>query len=399
MINLPAICIANGTALLLLIVILLSSKRASRHGLFDEKIYYTMVTLNILQCLIESAVFFVDGKMAYGYRTFSIVLNDILFINTIIFACLWAIYVDYKLFADIKRIKRIYLFVAIPAMLIIIGCLINLVTPVFFLVDKYNIYQRTDLFIVPYVVTYFYLAYGIILIYSYRKKVHKYLFRPAVLFMIPVILGSLLQFFFYGYSLVWLGVSIGMISLFITVQNEASYVDMLSGLFNRQYLNNVLIMHSKKGDTARALAGIMLDIDSFKSINDEFGHVVGDDAISTAGKILRTAVGDKGLLCRYGGDEFIILMHVKSQKETMDMIDAIKTQTILFNESGKKPYKLNFSIGYSTYENKHESIDDFLNKIDAFMYEDKKRKIDEKIIPDRRRNPVESSLGMKNAQR
>ena len=170
MINLPAICIANGTALLLLIVILLSSKRASRHGLFDEKIYYTMVTLNILQCLIESAVFFVDGKMAYGYRTFSIVLNDILFINTIIFACLWAIYVDYKLFADIKRIKRIYPFVAIPAMLIIIGCLINLVTPVFFMVDKYNIYQRTDLFIVPYVVTYFYLAYGVILIYSYRKR-------------------------------------------------------------------------------------------------------------------------------------------------------------------------------------------------------------------------------------
>ena len=386
MINLPAICIANGTALLLLIVILLSSKRASRHGLFDEKIYYTMVTLNILQCLIESAVFLVDGKMAYGYRTFSIVLNDILFINTIIFACLWAIYVDYKLFADIKRIKRISLFVAIPAMLIIIGCLINLVTPVFFLVDKYNIYQRTDLFIVPYVVTYFYLAYGVILIYSYRKKVHKYLFRPAVLFMIPVILGSLLQFFFYGYSLVWLGVSIGMISLFITVQNEASYVDMLSGLFNRQYLNNVLIMHSKKGDTARTLAGIMLDIDSFKSINDEFGHIVGDDAISTTGKILRTAVGDRGLLCRYGGDEFIILMHVNSQKETMDMIDAIKTQTILFNESGKKPYKLNFSIGYSTYESKHESIDDFLNKIDAFMYEDKKRKIDERIIPDRRRN-------------
>jgi diguanylate cyclase (GGDEF)-like protein len=177
-----------------------------------------------------------------------------------------------------------------------------------------------------------------------------------------------------------------MISLFITVQNEASYVDMLSGLFNRQYLNNVLIMHSKKGDTARTLAGIMLDIDSFKSINDEFGHIVGDDAISTTGKILRTAVGDRGLLCRYGGDEFIILMHVNSQKETMDMIDAIKTQTILFNESGKKPYKLNFSIGYSTYESKHESIDDFLNKIDAFMYEDKKRKIDERIIPDRRRN-------------
>ncbi|NLM19800.1 MAG: diguanylate cyclase, partial [Clostridiaceae bacterium] len=279
MFNFPAIYIANGTAILLLLVILLSLKRPLRHGLFEEKIFYAMVILNILQCLIESIVFSVDGNMGHGYRTLSLVLNDILFINNIIFAYLWVVYVDFKLFTDMKRIKRIYSFVAIPAILIIIGCLINLVTPVFFVVDEYNIYQRTDLYIIPYAVTYFYLAYGMILIYSYRKKVHKYLFLPAIMFMVPIMIGSLLQFFFYGYSLVWLGVAVGMISLFINVQNEASYVDTLSGLFNRQYLNNILLLHSEKRDPARALAGIMLDIDGFKSINDRLGHLVGDDAI------------------------------------------------------------------------------------------------------------------------
>ena len=150
---------------------------------------------------------------------------------------------DYKLFADIERIKQKYPFVAIPAVLIIIGCLINFVTPVFFVVDKYNVYQRTVLYLIPYVCTYFYLAYGVVLIYSYRSKVYQYLSLPAILFMVPIIIGSMLQFFFYGYSLVWLGVSIGMISLFINVQNEASYVDVLSGLFNRQYLNNMLLMY------------------------------------------------------------------------------------------------------------------------------------------------------------
>jgi hypothetical protein len=152
MINYPAIYIANGTALLLLLYILLSSKRPLRYGLPDEKVFYAMVILNIAQCLIETVVFLVDGNMAYGYRTLSIVLNTILFINNIIFAFAWTIYLDYKLFADIKRIKRIHPFVAIPAVLTIIGCLINLVTPVFFMVDKFNIYQRTDLFIVPYAV-------------------------------------------------------------------------------------------------------------------------------------------------------------------------------------------------------------------------------------------------------
>ncbi|MGI6687295.1 MAG: GGDEF domain-containing protein [Christensenellales bacterium] len=384
MINFPAICIANGTAILLLLIILSSIKRPLRHGLLDEKIFYAMVVLNIIQCFVETLVFWMDGKLVYGYHTLLIVLNVILFIVNIIFAYSWPIYADYKMFTDIKRIKRIYPFVAIPAALTIIGCLVNLATPVFFMIDKNNIYQRTEWFLIPYAVTYFYLAYGVILIYSYRKKVHKYLFLPAVQFMIPIMIGSLLQFFFYGYSLVWLGVSVGMVTLFINLQNESSYIDGLSGLFNRQYLGNLLLMYREKRNTAGMPAGIMLDIDSLKSINDQFGHIVGDDAIATAGKILHKAVGDKGVLCRYGGDEFIILMYINSQKEIVDMIDAIKTQAALFNESGKKPYKIGFSIGYSTYQCKHESMDDFLNKIDVSMYIDKKRKISEKIISDRR---------------
>ncbi|MDI9460672.1 MAG: GGDEF domain-containing protein [Saccharofermentanales bacterium] len=386
MFNFPAIFIANGTAILLLFIILFSSKRPLRHGFLDEKMYYMMVILNILQCLVESIVFILDGKTGYGFHALLMVLNTSLFINNIIFAFSWTIYVDYKLFADIERIKQKYPFVAIPAVLIIIGCLINFVTPVFFVVDKYNVYQRTVLYLIPYVCTYFYLAYGVVLIYSYRSKVYQYLSLPAILFMVPIIIGSMLQFFFYGYSLVWLGVSIGMISLFINVQNEASYVDVLSGLFNRQYLNNMLLMYSKKRDTAGVPAGIMLDIDGFKSVNDRFGHLVGDDAIATAGNLLHTSVGDQGVVCRYGGDEFIILMYIHSQKEIMDMIDTIKTQVTLFNESEKKPYKIEFSIGYSTFERQHESVDDFLKKLDASMYEDKNRKIDGGMIPDRRRN-------------
>ena len=77
-------------------------------------------------------------------------------------------------------------------------------------------------------------------------------------------------------------------------------------------------------------------------------------------------------------------MNVNSPKEITDMKDIIKAQATLFNESEKKPYKINFSVGYSIYQSKHESIDDFLRRIDASMYEDKNRKIREGIIPDRR---------------
>lgn len=384
MMNFPAVYIANGTAMLLLLVISLSYIKPLRHGLFEEKIFYAMILLNILQCFLESAGFYVDGKMFDGYRTLSIVINSIVFINSVVFAFIWTVYVDYKMFTDMKRIKRLYPYVAIPAMLTIIGCLINIVTPVFFVIDESNVYHRTDLFIIPYAVSYFYLAYGVVLSYWYRKKVHKYLFFPAVLFMIPIILGSLLQFFFYGYAFMWLGVSIGMISLFTNVQNEVSYVDQLSGLFNRQYLKNLLLMHSDQGAAAYVLAGILLDIDGFKSINDRFGHLVGDDAIASTGKILRKAVGDKGMLCRMGGDEFVVLMYPESKKDILDLIDVINTQTTLFNETEQKPYKIQFSIGYSTYDSERASIDDFLKKMDHSMYADKRRKYREGLLPDRR---------------
>jgi len=382
MYNFPAIYIANGTAILLLLVVMLSIRKPLHHGLFEEKMYYAMIVINIMQCILEVVTFLLNGKIEY--RTLTVVLNVLLFSNSLIFSFFWTIYADYKLFADMRRIRRIYPFIAIPAVLMIIGCFINLVTPVFFVIDEYNVYQRTDLFFLTYVVTYSYLVYGVVLISMYRKKVHKYLFLPAVLFMIPVVIGSALQFAFYGYSLVWLGVSIGMIWLFINVQNEASYVDMLSGLFNRQYLNDILLMHSRKGDKGSILAGIMLDIDSFKEINNKFGHLVGDEAISAVGKILHTAVGSKGISCRYGGDEFIILMKTDSQKEIMDMIDTVRTKAALFNEAEKTPYQIHFSIGHSTYQSGHESTDAFLKRIDTAMYEDKRRKIDEGIISDRR---------------
>lgn len=77
-------------------------------------------------------------------------------------------------------------------------------------------------------------------------------------------------------------------------------------------------------------------------------------------------------------------MDIQSQEEIMDVIDTIETQATLFNEAEKKPYKINFSVGYSIYQSKQESIDDFLRRIDASMYEDKNRKIREGIIPDRR---------------
>ncbi|MDD3401757.1 MAG: GGDEF domain-containing protein [Hespellia sp.] len=331
MINLQSILIANCSAVLLMVIVLISQHRTTRYGLLDEKIYYTMVTLTILLCVAETAAFIIDGQMLPGYRVLSFFLNSLLYSVNITFSFVWTVYADYKLFEDTARIKKIYPFVAIPAVIVVAASIVNWFTPVFYRISAGNVYSRTSLYIIPYVITYCYLIYGVALIYLYRKKVGRYLFLPAVIFMLPVFIGSILQYLFYGVSLVWLGVAIGLVSLYVNVQNEASYIDALSGLFTGQYLSNYILIQSKK-TTKKTLSGIMLDIDQFKSINDRFGHQVGDEAITFVGEILRSVALEDGIAARYAGDEFVIVHMAEDEKEVLQIIEYLRKATDRFNE-------------------------------------------------------------------
>ncbi|MDD2956328.1 MAG: GGDEF domain-containing protein [Oscillospiraceae bacterium] len=384
MIDLKAILVANGAAVVLLQILLLSTRRALRHRFLDDRLFHIMVGSVMLQCMVETATYFVDGNTAPGMQTLSLLLNSTLFINNIIFVFLWPLYADFKLFGDIKRLKRIYPFVAIPAMLVILGGVVNLFVPVFFRITPENIYERTGLYFFPYLCTYFYLAYGVVLIYRYRNKVHKYLFLPAIIFMIPILLGSVLQYFFYGLSLIWIGAAIALCSLYVNVQNEVSYTDPLSGLLTRQYMNHYLDSETRRGFSGKKIAGIMLDIDQFKLINDKFGHLMGDDAIRFTGKILRRSVPPDSVAVRFAGDEFMVILQVESETEVEDAIRAIRKNTDAFNSLGQKPYELRFSVGYSLYGQPGDSIDAFLGRIDAAMYADKKARIAASEIPERR---------------
>ena len=118
----------------------------------------------------------------------------------------------------------------------------------------------------------------------------------------------------------------------------------------------------------------MLDIDSFKEINDSYGHLTGDDAISSMGMILRENIGNRGIAVRYAGDEFIILKHVSDIDELKQIIHKIELAIDNFNKESGKPYRLNFSKGYDLFLIGIDTLDSFLDRIDSHMYEEKKAK-------------------------
>ena len=371
MFNLEAILTANGVGAVLMIILLISSRMHTRSIFLDEKIFVLMVWLTLSLCVTEAASFAIDGRMFPGSRLLNRLLNVILFTANLGFSFIWTVYVDYKVYGYRNRLRKRYVWIGLPAAITMAMSVLNLFTDVFFTISADNVYSRLPLVTLTYVVTYAYLFYGAGLAYRKKFRGRKYLFMPMMIFMAPVIIGSLCQFLFYGVSLVWVSVAISMESLYMNIQNEDAYVDVLTGLYNRLYLTRHL--RDVRPGKGQQLAGIMLDIDAFKTINDTYGHATGDQALQDMGKLLyRVAMEYQAMAVRFGGDEFILLRTVAKREEMLQVGEALRKAVNNFNAKKQRPYALTFSMGTTVFQGERQSLDDFLRNMDAAMYQNKR---------------------------
>lgn len=375
-VNLPAVVSLNSSAVVLLIILILNSRSTIHHENLDNKLFFLMVIFSIFQAVIETVSFLITGVDFFWSYWLNVLVNAILFINNAIFLFVWVLYIDYKIFGDATRFKKRYVYVAIPAMIMIVASIINIFVPVFFIVDKITfVYNRTSYFPLSFITVVFYLTYGLILAYKNKNLNHKYIFFPILVFMIPLGLSVIADFLFYGINFLWMGTAISLASLYINLQNQVSNIDLLSGLFTRQYLTKYLQNQMRKHSSDKKLAGLMLDIDKFKEINDTYGHLVGDEAISAIGNILHNSIPINATAFRFGGDEFMVLQRVKDEQEILTTIDRINNAIKKFNNSRNANfYKLRLSIGYSICDGETNSLDDFLTKMDTAMYNEKKKR-------------------------
>ena len=175
-IDLPAIFIANGMGVVLMIILLISNHLNAHNVFFDEKLFFHMVVLSLLLCTAEAVSFCLDGQTFPGARVLYLLLNCTLFLLGMAFTFLWTIYVDYKLFEDRRRLSKRYPVLALPVVVVSLLILANLFTPVFFTLSQDNVYSRTPMSALLYVVVGGYLAYTVALVYRFRRKVKRYLF-------------------------------------------------------------------------------------------------------------------------------------------------------------------------------------------------------------------------------
>ncbi len=152
--------------------------------------------------------------------------------------------------------------------------------------------------------------------------------------------------------------------------------DALTGLWNRRSFEDKLAHHmSRCQQTGGHLSLVMLDIDHFKKVNDTYGHLTGDDLLRIIAKTLRDYVKGKDVVCRYGGEEFVILLPDTPLIGAVTVSENIRRHFAQMSwkqkSSGVSLGKVTLSAGVSMARN-GETMETFVQRADVALYQSKK---------------------------
>ncbi len=161
----------------------------------------------------------------------------------------------------------------------------------------------------------------------------------------------------------------------VTQTIEMAVTDGLTGLHNRRYLDSHLeTLFERALARRRPLSLMITDIDRFKSINDKHGHDGGDDVLREFATRLRQNVRGIDLACRFGGEEFIIVMPDTEFDVAQKVAERIRAQiadTPFVVGEGGEQVEVTVSVGVSSLQPPHDSADALLKRADVALYEAK----------------------------
>jgi diguanylate cyclase (GGDEF)-like protein len=152
--------------------------------------------------------------------------------------------------------------------------------------------------------------------------------------------------------------------------------DPLTSLFNRRYMEESLQREMRRAARGRQPVGIiMLDIDYFKEFNDSHGHEAGDALLQSVGAILQRSVRAEDIVCRYGGEEFVLILPDAPLSEAAQRAEhvrqAIGHLTMQFHRQSLR--QITVSAGVAVYPDHGPGGDAVLRAADAALYQAKTR--------------------------
>ncbi len=364
----------NLIAVTILFIIFFNIRNKKDKYLYDQKLFSLLLLFNTLILLFDTLTWVFNMRTGETARYINVVSNSIYYMLNPVPCMIWALYADFNIYKNERRIKRISIPLSIPVLFNAVLAVLSPFKELLFHIDSNNSFKRGELFHVMCVINYSYFVVTFIKLIRRKNRLDRNQFIALVTFAIPPFLAAIFQIMFYGISIIWVSMALSMLFVFVHIQNNQLYTDYLTRVYNRRQLDNYLYQKIKhRVHNTKYLAGIMIDVNSFKQINDLYGHTAGDNALICVADILKRSFRKNDFIARYGGDEFVVVVEISEKAELTGMINRLREHVEYYNSTKIIPFEISLSIGYDVYKTKTGvSIQKFYRHIDKLMYEDKR---------------------------
>jgi diguanylate cyclase (GGDEF)-like protein len=149
---------------------------------------------------------------------------------------------------------------------------------------------------------------------------------------------------------------------------QLAYLDGLTGIFNRRYFETRITEEIERARRfGSELAVVMVDVDKFKSLNDTYGHLLGDEVLRQVSSLLSKQIRKIDVVCRYGGEEFVILLPQTALEQALHVADKLRRAVEEWQFPGV-PRTLTISGGVAVFPNHGNTRDELVKTADAALY-------------------------------
>lgn len=342
----------------------------------SHRFYFRLVALSAI-ALFGSDFLWIFSENGYWLpsRSLNWLLNGVYYVCMTLLGYCWFLYSESVQNPTRAKSKGYLFLTALPLLLVTLLVLISTKTGWLFYIDEGNHYHRGPLFLLQSVICYGYIFATAIRAQKLSNETRDYYekqnYRALASFVIIPSAAGVLQIAIPGMPLICAGITISMLHVYASLQENLISRDPLTKLNNRNQLHQYLSTQFHQVSEHHPQYLLIVDGDDFKKINDTYGHIEGDHALKEIAAALCRACKRKDFIARFGGDEFVIL----ARPDVNEPISLLEKRIHAEMRNTKTTYPITVSIGTARLTKDIRTEQDLIALADQDLYRRKKEKV------------------------
>ncbi len=361
---LSALCIVMGVLLVIVQMCFVANKRTSSYDMLYLGVFSLIMGIWRITDTRFSSIMFENHAAALGYITLS---------------ALFVMAVPLLLFIDERHTGKFRVLLRSAALVNCAGAMISLVCQAACVAELRQTLPVCHIMLI--------IDIAALLIVSVFDSVKGVKEKHTWIFNILIALGVLSDIIYYyrkatSSGILFTTIAFLIYTVYLFAENildiiNKVYYDVNTKLYNKAHWEEFI---KDKIPDSEPIGVMMLDLNRLKYTNDTFGHEMGDKMIVKFSEIMRKTFASREFLCRWGGDEFVVVVRNANLEKMENYDKAIHAAVENYNKSGAKP-EIYFACGYAlSTEFSDISRDELLTKADKRMYSDKQQWYNEHIV-------------------